>query len=183
LSDVSGSPVPVNSNFPANPPIAPVGATAPVAVAPLPAGASALPRVRQSPFTNLQYIFNLPDIEEDESALTTQLLATLLRLPMNPVVRGGAGMDAFLQPVVVRPTPEQIEANTTVGNLVSDTEHSCAICQDALQSDQEGRKLNACGHWFHKHCIDTWLEGNVHCPVCRHDIREPMNDSSASEEQ
>lgn len=81
-------------------------------------------------------------------------------------------MDQFLQPVVVRPTAEQINANTTVGSLVSETETACAICQDTLTSDQEGRKLNACGHWFHKPCIDTWLSGNVHCPVCRHDIRE-----------
>ncbi len=86
---------------------------------------------------------------------------------------GRGAMEQFLQPVVVRPTPEQIAANTTVGNLVSDTDHTCAICQDALTSEQEGRKLNACGHWFHKNCIDTWLHGNVHCPVCRHDIREP----------
>lgn len=136
---------------------------------------------RVAPFTNLQYIFNLHDVEEEESALTSQLLATLLRLPMNPIIRGGAGMDAFLQPVVVRPTVEQIEANTTVGNLVSDTEHSCAICQDTLQPDQEGRKLNACGHWFHKHCIDTWLEGNVHCPVCRHDIRDPAPQQEEAE--
>ena len=87
-------------------------------------------------------------------------------------------MDQFLQPVVVRPTAEQIAANTTVGNLVSDTDHSCAICQDQLTSDQEGRKLNACGHWFHKTCIDTWLGTNVHCPVCRHDIREPAQEQS-----
>ena len=131
--------------------------------------------------TSLQYTLNLPEQEEEEeSALTTHLLAALLQLPLqrrlNLAGAGtgrGTGMDAFLQPVVVRPTDEQIDTNTTVGNLASDTEHTCAICQDTLQSDQEGRKLNACGHWFHKNCIDTWFEGNVHCPVCRHDIREP----------
>lgn len=129
--------------------------------------------------TSLQYTLNLPeqDDEEEETALTTHLLAALLNVPLRRQLNipGPArGLDAFLQPVVVRPTPEQINANTTVGNLVSDTEHTCAICQDSLQSDQEGRKLNACGHWFHKNCIDTWFEGNVHCPVCRHDIREPL---------
>jgi hypothetical protein len=153
LTDVSGNAIPSNSNF---------------------VPAQATNRIRNSPLAGLQYIFNLPDPEEEENTLTLQLLNTLLRLPTNPIVRG-AGMESFLQPVVVRPTPEQIEANTTVGNLVSDIEHSCAICQDNLQVDQEGRKLNACGHWFHKHCIDTWLEGNVHCPVCRHDIREPAS--------
>ena len=157
LNDVSGNVNTVNSTFAAASP------------------SSATTRIRQSPFTTLQYVLNLPDIEEEENRLTSQLLTTLLRLPMNPILRGGQGMDAFLQPIVVRPTAAQIEANTTVGNLVSDEEHACAICQDTLQSEQEGRKLNACGHWFHKHCIDTWLEGNVHCPVCRHDIREPID--------
>jgi hypothetical protein len=153
LSDISGTAISQNSILPASQRLAPRLA---------------------NPLTSLQYVFNLPDPEEEESAALTNLLTTLLRLPLNPNARQGAGLDAFLQPVPIRPTNEQIEANTTVGNLVSDEEHACAICQDNLQPEQEGRKLNACGHWFHKHCIDTWLEGNVHCPVCRHDIREPM---------
>jgi hypothetical protein len=127
--------------------------------------------------TSLQYTLNLPEQEdeEEEAILTTNLLTALLQLPLagRGIPRRGAGMDAFLQPVPVRPTQEQIDANTTVGNLVSDTEHTCAICQDTLTGEQEGRKFNACGHWFHRNCIDTWLEGNVHCPVCRHDVREP----------
>lgn len=77
----------------------------------------------------------------------------------------------FLEPVIVRPTAEQIQQYTTVGNVASDQDISCAICQDNLQPEQEGRKLNVCGHWFHKVCIDTWFERNVHCPVCRHDVR------------
>ena len=150
LSDISGTAIPQNSILHASQRLAPRLA---------------------NPLTSLQYVFNLPDPEEEENAAITNLLTTLLRLPLNPNARQGAGLDAFLQPVPVQPSPEQIEANTTVGNLVSDEEHACAICQDNLQPEQEGRKLNACGHWFHKHCIDTWLEGNVHCPVCRHDIR------------
>jgi len=129
------------------------------------------------------------DGEEDEEGIPpletalSRALLNLLQIPPAPLVRtygglgqgglGQGGLDQFLQPVDVRPTPDQIAANTTVGNLVSDTEHSCAICQDSLTAEQEGRKLNACGHWFHKDCIDTWLTRNVRCPVCRHDLREP----------
>lgn len=121
--------------------------------------------------------------EENErdaaNTLIANALLSLLNLPAGTLTRNytlrSPNMDQFLQPVVIRPTPEQIDANTTVGNLVSDVENTCAICQDALTSDQEGRKLNACSHWFHKGCIDTWLASNVHCPVCRHDIREPLN--------
>lgn len=134
-----------------------------------------LNRVPPNPTGNtISYMFNLnPDQEEEEIALTTQLVRTLLTLPLTTHGRvSGGDMDAFLQPIVIHPTAEQITANTTVGNLVSNTEYTCAVCQDVLQADQEGRKLNTCGHWFHKNCIDTWLGRNVHCPVCRHDIRE-----------
>ncbi len=129
--------------------------------------------------TNLHYTFNVAEQEDEdddvEPNLTAQLLTALLQLPLRGRAPGQrTGLDAFLQPVIVRPTQEQIDTNSTVGNLVSDTEHTCAICQDVLTAEQEGRKLNACGHWFHRNCIDTWLEGNVHCPVCRHDIRESI---------
>ena len=33
------------------------------------------------------------------------------------------------------------------------------------------RKLNQCGHLFHAGCVDNWFARNVHCPVCRADIR------------
>lgn len=144
---------------------------------------------------------NLQEGEEDEEEEETipagpadtyiaNALLSLLNLPVTSLTRnyilpnfnnGRPTMDQFLQPIVVRPTPDQIAANTTVGNLVSDTEHTCAICQDALTSEQEGRKLNACGHWFHKNCIDTWLGTNVHCPVCRHDIREAIPNNTVPE--
>ena len=128
------------------------------------------------------------DADEEEEPpvnhLITNALLQLLQLPSGSLTRnyrqGPSPMDQFLQPVPVRPTEAQIQANTTLGNLVSDTEHTCAICQDALTSEQEGRKLNACGHWFHRGCIDTWFSTNVHCPVCRHDIRESTETSSSS---
>jgi hypothetical protein len=126
--------------------------------------ANALLALLQIPTTGLTRNYVMPNLNDG-------------RMTVEQMLFGRNTMDEFLQPVVVRPTAEQIAQNTTLGNLVSDTEHSCAVCQDALTSEQEGRKLNACGHWFHKTCIDTWLQGNVHCPVCRHDIREPMTSS------
>lgn len=178
----------------------PVAATNPTDAAPQTQPSSSTVNTIQ---VELNHISTGEEEEEEEeetievnqtNTLLTNALLSLLQLPAAPLTRnyvlpnlnngrmtldqmiyGRTNMDQFLQPVVVRPTPEQIAANTTLGNLVSDTDHSCAICQDALTSEQEGRKLNACGHWFHKTCIDTWLQGNVHCPVCRHDIREPMS--------
>ena len=75
-----------------------------------------------------------------------------------------------LEPVVVRPTRQQIQAATTVLQLT--TIEPCSICQDSIQIGQNARKLNHCSHVFHEGCIDTWFGRNVHCPICRHDIRE-----------
>jgi len=95
--------------------------------------------------------------------LTTRILLSLMTL---------APSDTFLQPVAVRPTAEQISTNTLLGHVASDETVTCAICQDTLSPEQEGRKLLGCGHWFHKNCIDTWFTRNVHCPNCRQDVRE-----------
>lgn len=141
------------------------------------------------PISQIQVQLNTFDGEEEENEYVPQAnsyianaLLSLLNLPTTQPSRGGLfgaqRMDTFLQPVVVHPTLEQIAAHTTLGNLVSDVDHACAICQDSLTAEQEGRKLNSCGHWFHRACIDTWFERDVHCPVCRHDIREPTESRS-----
>jgi hypothetical protein len=76
-----------------------------------------------------------------------------------------------MEPVVVRPTAEQIDAGSAL-EIVDSEEEMCAICQDVMPAGSQARCLTACDHRFHVGCIDTWLARNVHCPVCRHDIRE-----------
>ena len=76
-----------------------------------------------------------------------------------------------MEPVVVRPTPQQIATATTIETVVAEDE-MCAICQDRIISGTGARSINACDHTFHTGCIDTWFTTNVRCPVCRHDIRE-----------
>jgi hypothetical protein len=77
---------------------------------------------------------------------------------------------AFEDPVIVRPTAEQIATATTIETLAND--EVCAICQDTIAATTEARTINACDHQFHTGCIDTWFQQNVRCPVCRHDIRD-----------
>jgi len=92
------------------------------------------------------------------------LFTTMLNSPtLNP---------GFMNAVVVRPSAETIRANTTLSTTSdADTNAVCAICQDGYDVGVERRSLNACHHAFHKSCIDVWFQENVHCPVCRHDIR------------
>jgi len=78
-----------------------------------------------------------------------------------------------MDPVVVRPTANQIVQATTVEMPVFvDQESTCSVCQEGYILGQTVRKINHCSHKFHKLCIDTWFSENVHCPVCRYDIRD-----------
>mgnify|MGYP003689031605 FL=1 len=51
----------------------------------------------------------------------------------------------------------------------------CTICMENFTNNSIVRKINGCGHLFHINCIDTWLEENITCPVCRTDLREIEN--------
>ena len=93
---------------------------------------------------------------------------------------GGAGAAAgaaatFASAVIVAPTAEQLEsASETITDLSgSDLSNRCAICQDGILSTDTCRRLRACGHVYHRSCIDQWYQRSVRCPTCRHDIRDP----------
>jgi len=106
-------------------------------------------------------IFNEP--QEDVNAMSMRILRELL-LPSTQHL-------PLMQPVVVRPTEQQIATATTVETVGAEGE-MCAICQDSIAVGTEARTLNVCDHSFHTGCIDTWFTTNVRCPVCRHDIRD-----------
>jgi hypothetical protein len=77
------------------------------------------------------------------------------------------------QNVPVVPSQEQIDAATTLrAARAVDEQEACAVCQDSYTEGQAVRTINHCSHSFHRNCIDPWFERNVHCPVCRYDIRD-----------
>ena len=71
-------------------------------------------------------------------------------------------------PVIVHATPEQILAATETATPQDDS-GNCAICQETLTSP--ATRIRHCGHSFHTTCISEWFTRSVHCPNCRHDIR------------
>jgi hypothetical protein len=79
-----------------------------------------------------------------------------------------------MDPVPVAPTQQQIIAATTIQDADEEAHHDliCSVCQEGYTVGQLICKLNHCNHRFHKSCIDPWFRSHVHCPVCRHDIRE-----------
>ncbi len=48
----------------------------------------------------------------------------------------------------------------------------CAFCEIKFTLNDFVAKTNSCGHIFHKHCFDSWIEKleylyNLKCPVCK----------------
>ncbi|CAL4932126.1 unnamed protein product [Urochloa decumbens] len=43
----------------------------------------------------------------------------------------------------------------------------CPICLEPFADDDGVRVVPACGHLYHAHCIDRWLDMRNSCPVCR----------------
>lgn len=130
------------------------------------------------------------DRESDAAALqlVNLLLGSSMNLPLSSLRTRRINLDIgtdvlrlpqqFMEPVVVRATSEQIESGSTRAFPEENT--LCSICQDAMHTNEMARRLNTCGHTFHIRCIDTWFEQNVHCPICRHDIRETNNSDTNS---
>lgn len=109
----------------------------------------------------------LRNIVSPETSLLFSLLTPRTTLPQ---VRTG-----WTDPVVVRPSLEVIEQNSTI--VTSITGQACAICQEQIQTAETCRRLS-CTHTYHRGCIDTWFQRSTRCPTCRHDIRERFIESN-----
>ena len=76
-----------------------------------------------------------------------------------------------LQDVVVSASAAEINAGSSTRahtDISNDT--VCSICQEHGDTPEQWRILR-CSHTYHTRCIDTWFARDVHCPICRTDIR------------
>lgn len=89
----------------------------------------------------------------------------VLTVPIT-IMENNAG---FQEPVVVRPTADQIRNATQAVEQVP-ANSTCAICQEDIAVN--GIKILHCDHLYHESCLQNWFSLSVRCPVCRHDIRE-----------
>ncbi|TPX48210.1 hypothetical protein SeLEV6574_g02181 [Synchytrium endobioticum] len=58
-------------------------------------------------------------------------------------------------------------------SIVSDAPsiESCTICIESFEDGEQVRVL-PCNHFFHAHCVDTWLkERAAECPICRVEVK------------
>ena len=78
----------------------------------------------------------------------------------------------FFDSIPVNATSAEIEAASDIVNIATiPADTICAICQER-ESITQWRRLRNCDHYFHVECVDNWFNRNVHCPVCRADIRD-----------
>ncbi|KAL9227440.1 hypothetical protein vseg_003128 [Gypsophila vaccaria] len=60
----------------------------------------------------------------------------------------------------------------------------CVVCLDSFNVGDKCRVLPSCDHWFHVHCVDTWLNKSPLCPLCRttvklvHKVHDEANTAS-----
>jgi hypothetical protein len=133
-------------------------------------------RIRQTPIVTTPMF---TPVRQEENIATTTLLLSLLgasmdsnrlvnRMNLNPNANAFIPQ-SFLNPVIVRPTTEQIENNSEIVTDISG--QLCTVCQDSIRTDDSCRRLHGCTHIFHRTCIDQWFSRSVSCPTCRRDIR------------
>ena len=114
--------------------------------------------------TNIDNLHNLVRNQTTQDIAMVSLLQNLLNtIPPEPA--------HFLNPVIVRPTREQIDRSTSLRVSTATEANQCAVCQEGYVDGQGIRRITHCAHEFHLNCIEPWFQRNVHCPVCRHDIR------------
>eukprot|EP00930_Biecheleria_cincta_P102176 TRINITY_DN93864_c0_g1_i1.p1 TRINITY_DN93864_c0_g1~~TRINITY_DN93864_c0_g1_i1.p1 ORF type:complete len:311 (+),score=27.33 TRINITY_DN93864_c0_g1_i1:47-979(+) len=70
--------------------------------------------------------------------------------------------------------PGSLEANSTevqTSDPALEDQATCPICLEAFaDGEQPVVKTNHCGHCFHTHCLQGWLNTASSCPNCRHDL-------------
>ena len=111
-------------------------------------------------------------------------LSNYIQIPARTTGATATAGNAWIDPIIVRPTAQAIAAGTepVLGSSLAENT-GCAICQDTIIPTDPARRLVACGHVYHRGCIDEWFRRSVYCPSCRHDIRLPLPSAAASAQQ
>ena len=79
-----------------------------------------------------------------------------------------------LEDVEVRPTLSQIQnavRNIQYSNIITPLNETCPISLEPFQQQDIVTQIIHCNHIFNSSELNHWFDSNVHCPVCRYDIR------------
>jgi hypothetical protein len=90
-------------------------------------------------------------------------------------------LGSFFDPVVINPTPLQIELSTRnvrYCDIVTPINRSCPITLENFNDNDMVTVIRFCGHIFNTEHLHIWFTTNCRCPVCRYDIRNYNSNSS-----
>jgi len=108
--------------------------------------------------------------------LHAALAATAIILEMRErLARSDSSSSPAVAPCVEGLAPAAISAMPGVGKVGSPEEdqlcgEDCPICLCELAEGDEVRRMRACGHTFHRSCIDLWLVRCANCPLCKSEV-------------
>ena len=83
-----------------------------------------------------------------------------------------------LSPVIVRPTLGQLLLATRTdvfSNIDNAMNTECPITRESFSPNDSVLQILQCRHVFSTNAAVRWFEENTRCPVCRHDVREPLD--------
>ncbi len=83
-------------------------------------------------------------------------------------------LQSFMEPIVVRPTQQQIESATRrvkYGDISRPVNTTCPISLEPFADEDDVIVIRHCGHIFKPTEFETWFNANYRCPTCRYDIR------------
>lgn len=85
-----------------------------------------------------------------------------------------SGLDqAFIDALPVFHYKEIVGGGNGNGNGAAQEPFDCAVCLCEFTEKDKLRLLPMCSHAFHLNCIDTWLQSNSTCPLCRGTLFSP----------
>ncbi|KAI9671109.1 MAG: hypothetical protein M1831_005195 [Alyxoria varia] len=112
-------------------------------------------------------ILSTPSLFTDQPSYEDMLLLSSILGPAKPPVASSEDVDASggLFNFIDETTALSLEGDEKL--IVASTEN-CLVCLSGYQPSEVARRLNTCGHIFHRDCIDQWLTtGRNACPLCR----------------
>jgi hypothetical protein len=65
---------------------------------------------------------------------------------------------------------ENVENSKLNGENKEKNRESCPICKVEFEELDICRQITSCRHIFHCVCLDMWLQHNITCPMCRHNL-------------
>lgn len=81
---------------------------------------------------------------------------------------------SFFDPVLIYPTPSQIENATRrilYRDIVTPINNRCPISLETFNDSDTVTIIRHCGHIFNSDELNNWFRSNCRCPMCRYDIR------------